>query len=138
MEFMVSTQKLQMLILPALILTALGMLQILFPHALSAYVIDIPEKRGGFILLILEAFLVLTWGKVEGTILILMALGLMSLCFFSSDDEPEPEPTIKRKATVAATKMAWVAGKQYFVHRREKRKSLQSLSDESDDRSSEN
>jgi membrane-bound ClpP family serine protease len=126
---MVSTQKLQLLLIPALLLTALGTLQILFPHALEGYAFDIPEKRIGIIFLVIETFLVLTWGKIEGAILILMALGLISLCFLGANEEPEAEsePTLKQKATVAAAGLAWRAGKKYVTHRHNRRNNEKSM-----------
>lgn len=80
-------EKLQWIILPALFVIAIGIVEINFPHAMEGFD-DAYTGRGlaGFILLIFELFLTLTWGKIEGIILILLGMIPIVLCFSPSSD----------------------------------------------------
>lgn len=75
------------IILPALFVVGVGILEINFPYAMKGFD-DGYTGRGsaGFILMLFEFFLMLTWGKIEGIILILLGMIPIVFCFSPSSN----------------------------------------------------
>ena len=84
--------KIKWLILPSLLMLGLGTLEIKFPHAMQGFDDGYTGKGvAGLILLLVELFLTLTWGRIEGVILILLALSLIVWGFLPRVQQPESQ-----------------------------------------------
>lgn len=77
-------------IIPGLFIIGLGTLEINFPHAMDGFD-DAYTGRGrsGFILLLFELLLMVTWGRIAGIILILLGIILILFGLFPSSSNKE-------------------------------------------------
>ena len=88
------TEKLKETILPALIVIGIGILEIKFPHAMDGFDDNYTGRGGaGFILLLFELFLRLTWGKIGGIIAILLGILAIVTCWVPKSEQVEAKPT---------------------------------------------
>ncbi len=118
---MAITEKLKWIVLPSLLVIGLGTLEINFPHAMDGFD-DGYTGTGvaGFIMLLFELFLMLTWGKVGGTFAILLGMLAIVICLLPNMAQTEEQPTDslmteneKRLITAALSSLALRAGKTY-------------------------
>lgn len=91
---MTITEKIKWVVLPAFLVIGIGILEINFPHAMDGFD-DGYTGRGvaGFIVLLFELFICLTWGKVAGTIAILLGALAIVIGFLPKDEQPKGKPT---------------------------------------------
>lgn len=119
-------EKLQLAVLLSLLLMGFGILEIKYPHALAGFDYD-HRVRGlsGFILLIFELLLMLTWGTIEGYLLIMLGILAIVICFWS-EKKREPESLVAEKINNAATTLltaaAFRTGRVYFQRKRRNQK----------------
>lgn len=92
---MTIAEKLKCVVLPSLIAIGLGILEIKFPHAMDNFD-DAYTGSGtaGLVLLIFEMLLWLTWGKIGGSIVILLGVAAMVSCLLP-DKEKVAEPSVE-------------------------------------------
>lgn len=93
-------------IIPGLFIIGIGILEINFPHAMDGSDDGYTGTgKGGFILLLLELFLMLTWGKIEGIFLISLGTILIIVCSsFNSNSEFDSKTG---KAIAQTAKFVW-------------------------------
>jgi hypothetical protein len=96
-------KKLKWIVLPALFIIGLGILEIKFPHAMDGFD-DNYTGRGmaGFIMLLIELFLLLTWGKIGGIITIIIGI-IIGMLAFSLFYWPSKKNTIKESTKKSLT-----------------------------------
>jgi hypothetical protein len=119
-------QKINLLVfLPSLLIIGLGILEIKFPHAMNGFD-DNYTGRGaaGFIMLLFELFLMLTWGKIEGIILILLGLLLLLVCCLPQDQQSKGQileiletENEDRSSTASLSSLALKTGRVYLERR---------------------
>lgn len=120
-------EKIQVIVFPSLLIMAIGILEIKFPHALAGFD-DGYTGRGvaGLIMLLIELFLMLTWGKIEGYLLILLGISIVVMGFWP-EKKREPETVVaenlKNSATTLLTGAAFRTGKAYFQRKLRNQKS---------------
>jgi hypothetical protein len=120
-------EKLQVAVLPSLLLMGVGILEIKYSHALAGFD-DGYTGHGvaGLILLLIELFLMLTWGTIEGYLLIMLGILAIVICFLP-EKKREPERLVAEKinnaATTLLTEAAFRTGKAYFKRQRRNKKS---------------
>jgi uncharacterized membrane protein len=85
---MTIVEKIKWVVLPSLLVIGIGILETKFPQALAGFD-DGYTGRGlaGFIMLIIELFLMLTWGKFEGILLIIFGILAIMICFFTKKEQ---------------------------------------------------
>jgi hypothetical protein len=84
------------IILPALLVVGIGLLEINFPQAMNGF--DDPytgHGAAGFMMLLFELFLMLTWGKVGGAIAVLAGVLVIALCFLPVTKQAKEQPIEK-------------------------------------------
>lgn len=83
-------ERVKLVILPLLAVMGIGILAIQYPHALDGFD-DGYTGRGvaGLIMLCIELFLMLIWGKVGGTIIVIIGVVMPILACFLPNDQPE-------------------------------------------------
>jgi cytochrome c oxidase subunit IV len=94
---MIIKEKIKLLLLiiiPSLIIIIIGILEIKYPDMMKG-LNDGYTGRGlaGFMMLIFELFLLLTWGKLAGIITIILTLIIMSICIITILQDSELKPT---------------------------------------------
>jgi heme/copper-type cytochrome/quinol oxidase subunit 2 len=118
---MTIAEKLKWVVLPSLIVIGIGILEIKYPHAFQGFD-DNYTGRGmaGFIMLLIELFIMLTWGTIEGIVLIVLGILPIVICFFPFKDQVnESEENEKLRDVVAVS--AFSVGKAYVKRRRRNR-----------------
>ncbi len=120
-------EKIQVVVLPSLLIIGIGILEINYPDALAGfdYGHDL-SGLAGLIVLLFELFLMLTWGKIEGYLLIMLGLSIIVICFFPKKKrelESLVTENIKNAATKVLTAAAFRTGKAYFQRKRHNQKS---------------
>ena len=120
-------EKIQVIVFPSLLIMAIGILEIHYPDALANF--NYGGDLGGIvglILLLFELFLMLTWGKIEGYLLILLGISIIVMGFWP-EKKREPETVVaenlKNSATTLLTEAAFRTGKAYFQRKRRNQKS---------------
>jgi uncharacterized membrane protein len=119
---MTIAEKLKWFVLPSLIVIGIGILEIKYPHAMQGSEGGYAGLGGksGFFVLTFKLFLMLTWGKIEGIILILLGILPIVICFFPFKEQVnESESNEKLRAVVAVS--AFSVGKAYVQRRRRNR-----------------
>lgn len=93
-------------IIPGLFVIGIGILEINFPHIMDGLDDGYTGSSGaGFILLLFELFLMLTWGKIEGIFLILLGIILLIVCLsFTSNNKFDSKTG---KAIAQTAKFVW-------------------------------
>lgn len=91
---------------PGLFVIGIGILEINFPHIMDGFDDGYTGSSGaGFILLLFELFLMLTWGKIEGAFLILLGITLIVVCLsFNSNSKFDSKTG---KAIAQTAKFVW-------------------------------
>jgi hypothetical protein len=112
------SEKIQWFVLPSLLFIGIGILEIKYPHALSGFD-DGYTGRGisGFIMLLIELFLMLTWGKIEGIILITLGTIVIMICFLPKKQQASESSVIENinnSSTTMLSSAAFNVGKAYF------------------------
>jgi hypothetical protein len=112
--------KIKWVILPSLLVIGIGILEIQYPHAMDGFD-DAYTGHGkaGFIMLLLELFLMLTWGKVGGVLAIWSGMLAIVTCFLPNKEQAIECKTNKNSSLASLT---FRAGKDY-VQRHRKMKS---------------
>jgi hypothetical protein len=123
---MTNVEKIKLVVLSSLLVMGIGILEIKYPHALDGFD-DGYTGRGlaGLIMLLIELFFMLTWGKIEGYLLILLGISIIVMGFWPKKKrEPESLVTenIKNAATTLLTEAAFRTGKAYFQRKRRNQK----------------
>ena len=118
---MTITEKLRWVVLPSLVVIGIGILEIKYPHAMQGFD-DGYTGRGiaGFIMLLFELFLTLTWGTIEGMVLILLGILVIVICFFPDKEQVNEAEKNKNLSTVVASS-AFRLGKAYVQQKRRNR-----------------
>ncbi len=120
-------EKIQVVVLPSLLIIGIGILEINYPDALAGfdYGHDL-SGLAGLIVLLFELFLMLTWGKIEGYLLIMLGIAIIVIGFWP-EKKREPESVVaenlKHSATTLLTVAAFRTGKAYFQRKRRNQKS---------------
>jgi hypothetical protein len=120
-------EKIKWVVLPSLLVLGIGILEIKYPHALAGFDDGYTgHGKAGFIMLIFELFLMLTWGKIEGYLLIMLGISIIVI-FFCPKKKREPESLVtenlKNTATALLTDTAFRTGKAYFQRKQRNQKS---------------
>ena len=123
-------EKIKWVVLPSLIVIGIGILEIKYPHAMQGFD-DGYTGRGiaGFIMLLFELFLTLTWGTIEGMVLILLGILVIVICFFpdkeevnkSDNKEQINESKNNEKISTVVASSAFRLGKAYVQQKRRNR-----------------
>jgi hypothetical protein len=124
---MTITEKLKWVVLPSLIVIGIGILEIKFPHAIQDIDGGYAGLRGGSFVFVLafRLFIMLTWGTIEGVILILLGLLPIVICFLPNKEQVNESDNEPKLSTVVASSVASSAfdiGKAYVKQRRRNRK----------------
>lgn len=94
---MISKEKIKLLlfiIIPSLIIIIIGILEIKYPDMMKGFDDGYTGKGfAGFIMLIFELFLLLTWGKIAGVITIILTLLIMGICIITILQDSELKQT---------------------------------------------
>ncbi len=110
-------EKIQVVVLPSLLIIGIGILEINYPDALAGFDYG-HDLRGlaGLIVLLFELFLMLTWGKIEGYLLIILGISIIVI-FLWTKKKREPETSVtennKNSFTNRLSSAAFRAGKGY-------------------------
>ncbi len=80
---MTNVEKIKWVVLSSLLVMGIGILEIKYPHALDGFD-DGYTGRGvaGLIMLLIELVFMLTWGKIEGYLLILLGISIIVMGFW--------------------------------------------------------
>lgn len=115
--------KIKWVILPSLLVIGIGILEIQYPHAMDGFD-DGYTGRGiaGLIMLLLELFLMLTWGKFGGVLAISSGMLAIVTCFLPNKEQAIECKTNKNSSAVWLASLTFRAGKDY-VQRHRKMKS---------------
>lgn len=82
---MVFAEKLKWIILPALLVIGIGVLEIKFPHAIIGFNDGYTGPGvAGLIVLLLELFIWLTWGRIGGAIAIFLGTTAIIICLLQN------------------------------------------------------
>ncbi|HEY9601824.1 MAG TPA: hypothetical protein V6C85_09455 [Allocoleopsis sp.] len=85
---MTIVEKIRWVVLPSLLVIGIGILEIKFPHALAGFDDGYAgHGAAGLIMLTFELFLILTWGKVEGGLLIIFGILAIMICLFPKKEQ---------------------------------------------------
>jgi uncharacterized membrane protein len=121
------SEKIQWFVLPSLLIIGIGILEIKYPHALSNFD-DGYTGHGiaGFIMLLIELFLMLTWGKIEGIFLIILGIIAIVICFLPKKQQASESSVIeniKNSSTTMLSSAAFNVGKAYLQRKVRNKKS---------------
>ena len=110
-------EKIKWVVLPSLLVTGIGVLEIKYPHALAGFNDGyMGHGKAGLIMLIIELFFMITWGKIEGTFLIMFSLLAIVICFLPKKEqalETSVTENNKNSFTNRLSSAAFRAGKGY-------------------------
>ncbi len=124
------SEKIKWIILPSLLVIGLGILEIKYPHAMDGFD-DNYTGRGiaGLILLFVELFLMITWGKIGGIVTVLLGIFAVTLSFVPNTKHTEEETAdnlgvegVKHVSTQAITSSALRTARTYIQKRLDNQK----------------
>lgn len=105
---MIIKEKIKLLLLiiiPSLIIILIGILEIKYPNAMKGFDDGYTGRHfAGFLLLIIELFLLITWGKITGIITIIFTLLIMSICIMTVIKNSELESTENNQLLMSKTR----------------------------------
>ncbi len=120
-------EKIKWVVLPSLLVTIIGVLEIKYPHALAGFDDGyMGHGKAGLIMLIIELFLMITWGKIEGIFLIMFGILAIVICFLQKKEqalETSVTENNKNSFTNRLSSAAFRAGKGYVQRKRRNQKS---------------
>jgi hypothetical protein len=124
------SERVKWIILPALLVIGIGILEIQYPNAMQGFD-DSYTGRGaaGLILLVIELFLMITWGKIGGMVAITVSIFAVILSFAPNSKQTKEETTegleterVKHVDTQAVSSFALRTARMYMQKRLDNRK----------------
>lgn len=135
-ELSVIKYKIKTVILPALLMTGLGVLAIVYPHFFDDF--DLNHVRGNdfsvISIFLLFLFVKLSWNQVGGSVAIILSLWAIIKCFLPNKPKPNnlalielqpcnetPQKTLTQEAVHLGLQTGMTVGKNFLQRRKDRR-----------------
>lgn len=122
---MTTVGKIKWVVFPSLLVIGIGFLEIQYPHALDGFHHYYAGRRlAGLIAVFFGLFIKITWGRLGGTLAILLGVAAIVMCFLPRGKQTESEPSINSVTendenlfNTSLSSIAFNTGKAYIQHK---------------------